>query len=88
MTASEQAKIIIEKFLTIEKDFNKDLFCDECGIDEEAAKCCALITVDFYLKEHEEWSTSVCCGEDFNYRFWKEVKKEIELFSYGEQNSI
>ena len=31
-----------------------------------------------YLTEFESWSIAICCGEDFSYDYWEQVKTEIE----------
>jgi hypothetical protein len=45
MTPKEKANELVEKFLCV--DDNEDLFCDECGMSEKAAKLCALISIEF-----------------------------------------
>lgn len=45
MTPKEKAIELSDKFLCI--DDNEDLFCDECGMSAEAAKQCALISIEF-----------------------------------------
>ena len=68
MTAKEKTLEIINKYLSIDDDI--DLFCDECGMSEEAAKLCALIAVDEILSDRLPPYGS-------KYRYWTEVKNEI-----------
>jgi hypothetical protein len=73
MTAKEKSRELVDKFLCIED--NEDLFCDECGMSEEAAKLCALISVDEILKTFpKQWN-------GFEYEscddYWQEVKQEL-----------
>jgi hypothetical protein len=72
MTPKEKAMELVDKFLCV--DDNEDLFCDECGMSEKAAKLCALIAVEFA----REFITG-----DLSERFDKtmyllEVKEELE----------
>ena len=72
MTPKEKAKDLVDKFLCV--DDNEDLFCDECGMSEKAAKQCSLIAVEFA----REFITG-----DLSERFDKtmyllEVKEELE----------
>jgi len=55
-------------------NLNLDLFCDECGMSNEAAKLCALIAVDELI---ESWNVDlyIDCGASL---YWEEVKQEIE----------
>jgi hypothetical protein len=78
MTPKEKAIELIIKYLDIEnyKNFNLDLFCDECGINEQSAKYCALIAVDLRLDGYFLF-TSIEYGED-SLEYWQEVKQEIE----------
>ncbi len=78
MTPKEKAKELVDKYLDLDdyNNLNLDLFCDECGISNDAAKICALIAVDevkwfhqrlFYLTE----------GSIFD-KYLQDVKEEIE----------
>jgi hypothetical protein len=46
MTPKEKAINLVNNYLCIDEIYNVDLFCDECGISNDAAKYCALIAVD------------------------------------------
>ena len=46
MIPQEKAKDLVDKYLCIDETFNVDLFCDECGMSNDAAKYCALIAVN------------------------------------------
>ena len=73
MTAKEKARELVDKFLCIED--NEDLFCDECGMSEEAAKLCALIAVDEIIETFpKQWNgfEYESCDE-----YWEEVKQEL-----------
>jgi hypothetical protein len=72
MTPKEKAKELVDKYLCIEEIYNVDLFCDECGIDN-AAKYCALIAVEEILKSNVVWYEGT-----IPYKYWQQVKKEIE----------
>ena len=74
MTPKETAASLVAKYLDIEEIFDIDLFCDECGMDADVAKCSALIAVEFAIE---------FAGGDMNEQFDKilylvEVKEEIE----------
>ena len=74
MTAKDKAKELVDKFLCIEDEHDTDLFCDECGMSEDVAKLCAIISIEFA----REFITG-----DLSERFDKtmyllEVKQEIE----------
>ena len=77
MTPKEKALELLNKYLCIDDDI--DLFCDECGMGEEAAKLCALIAVDeiidYLLKivRQEYGHEHVDIGQGY----WQEVKNEI-----------
>jgi len=75
MTLKEKARELVDKFLCIED--NEDLFCDECGMSEEAAKQCAILSVEeiLYLL------INVYGFDEFDngkVEYWQEVKQEIE----------
>lgn len=73
MTAKEKALEIINKYLSIDDDI--DLFCDECGMSEEAAKLCALIAVDEML----DFRNGLYINEgSLTHQYLIEVKHEIE----------
>jgi hypothetical protein len=78
MTAKEKATALVDKFLCIED--NEDLFCDECGMSEKAAKLCALIAVDEILNTNTLQDRS--CGFiplcEKHTKYWQEVKKELQ----------
>jgi len=70
MTPKEKASNLVDNFLDLDNynNLNLDLFCDECGMSNEAAKLCALIAVEEILEEcriERDW-------------YWDEVKQEIE----------
>jgi hypothetical protein len=48
MTPKEKASNLVDNFLDLDNynNLNLDLFCDECGMSNEAAKICALIAVE------------------------------------------
>jgi hypothetical protein len=66
MTPKEKAIELVGKYLCIDEIYNVDLFCDECGISNDAAKYCALIAVDLILSEFY--------ADDF----YTQVKHELE----------
>jgi hypothetical protein len=68
----EQAQELVDKFLCV--DDNEDLFCDECGMSEKAAKLCALIAVDELIKSWDKDLYENCGASEY----WQEVKQEIE----------
>lgn len=69
MTTKEKADSIFQQMYKILWHTNSDpIHCKQC----------ALIAVDFYLTEFESWAIASCCGEDFSYNYWLQVKKEIE----------
>ena len=78
MTAKEKANELVDKLLCIED--NEDLFCDECGMSEEAAKLCALIAVDEILNTNTLQDRS--CGFmplcEKHTKYWQEVKKALQ----------
>ena len=74
MTPQEKAFELLEKYLCIDETYNVDLFCDECGMSNDAAKYCALIAVDEIfeaLDEHHFENRNVT-------EYYREVKHEIE----------
>jgi hypothetical protein len=75
MTPQEKAKELIDTYIDIEnyKNLNLDLFCDECGMNEQSAKYCAIIAVDEILKEIDNTTLSLVQTE-----YWQEVKTQIE----------
>lgn len=77
MTPSEKAKQLIEMYVEYCHDGSGFDSGGDSVILKENAKQCALIAVDFHLKEFEDWATSVICAEDFSYKYWQEVKEEI-----------
>ena len=79
MTPKEKASNLVDKFLDLDNynNLNLDLFCDECGMSNEAAKICALIAVDeminFFINLSNEGFTFYSSIE-----YWQEIKTEIE----------
>jgi hypothetical protein len=71
----EKAKELIDTYLDIENynNLNLDLFSDECGINIQSAKYCALIAVSELIEE-----SYYTIGYNQRYEYWLEVKKEIE----------
>jgi hypothetical protein len=92
MTPKEKALQLVEKYLCVDETYNVDLFCDECGISNDAAKYCALIAVDEILNQENaivpqliKIIKKLMYSRSLNEKFegdvniyWKEVKKEIE----------
>ncbi len=74
MTAKEKSRELVDKFLCIED--NEDLFCDECGMSEEAAKQCALIAVDYIINSNPH-SNPFNTDMFSTMEFWQEVKEEL-----------
>ena len=66
MNPKYKAGELLWKFLGV--DDNQDLFCHECGMNDKAAKLCALIAVDEILKAIPNY-------EDIEY--WHAVKQEL-----------
>ena len=68
MTAKEKAEELVEKF-----EYNGEMI-DDVRMNEEDAKQCALICVDWHLKEFID-----TYGDDLidNIAYWEEVKQEI-----------
>jgi hypothetical protein len=87
MTPKKKASNLVDKFLDLDNynNLNLDLFCDECGMSNEAAKICALIAVDELLEFEnrviEEWR-NYFEGKGGSMKveriFWEEVKHEIQ----------
>jgi hypothetical protein len=75
MTPKNKAKELVDKYLCIDEIYNVDLFCDECGMSNDAAKYCALIAVDEILESHYKLLSGV---NTTVYKYWQEVKQEIE----------
>jgi len=75
MTPKQMALELVDKYLDLDNynNLNLDLFCDECGMSNAAAKICALIAVDEILKANVVWYE----GSIPN-KYWQNVKKEIE----------
>ena len=71
MTPKEKADELVKKMYKVMSDSVSD-------ITLYFSKQCALIAVDFHLKEFEDWANITCCGESFSWKYWQEVKKEIE----------
>jgi len=66
MTPKEKAEELIDKMMLGSKD----------RLYLRLAKQCALIAVDEILKSNP--TIIDCNGNEFNYKFWTEVKQEIE----------
>jgi hypothetical protein len=64
MTPKEKAIELIDKML----------HCYQGHIDEYTAKQCALIAVDEIIKDNP----NIYDSDRLNYKYWNEVKKEIE----------
>lgn len=75
MTPKEKAKELYNKF-DFEKFNGNDDFTFTDGYDYEI-KQCALICVDEYLLFHD--SLFYMAKESLAYKYWEDVKKEIEL---------
>ena len=73
-TPKEKAIELLDKYLCIDETYNVDLFCDECGISNDAAKYCALIAIDELINQQEKYNN----GSFYPSRYWNEVKQEIE----------
>jgi hypothetical protein len=65
MTAKDKAEELVDKFNTL----------DAFLID---AKKCALIAVELHLEELSKMKL-IFSDRELHYKYWKEVKKEIEL---------
>jgi hypothetical protein len=77
MSAKEKASNLVDKFLDLDNynNLNLDLFCDECGMSNEAAKICALIAVN----EMIDIRNGLYINEDSIAHQWLlDVKHEIE----------
>ena len=74
MTPKEKAEELLKKMLSKNPNIQDGI----SQIDTIQAKQCALIAVDFHLKEFEDWANITCCGESFSWKYWQEVKQEIE----------
>lgn len=74
MKARDKAKELVDTYLDIEhyNNLNLDLFCDECGMSDKAAKLCALIAVDEIMQEMD----NVMLPNPFK-QYWEQVKQEI-----------
>ncbi len=78
MTPKEKASNLVDKFLDLDNynNLNLDLFCDECGMSNEAAKLCALIVID-ELKYFHDTLFFVTKGSLLD-QYLDKVKIEIE----------
>jgi hypothetical protein len=74
MTPKDKAKELVDKYLCIDEIYNVDLFCDECGMSNDAAKYCALIAVDELIIEKNKWEN----GSFYTSKYWDYVKQEIK----------
>ena len=72
MTPKEKALELIDKF----QELNRSKISDYSRIEFPTAKQCALISVDEILKSNP---TVIDCDKtELNYKYWTEVKKEID----------
>jgi len=83
MTPKEKARELVDKYLCIDEIYNVDLFCDECGMSNDAAKYCALIAVDEILNVIPNEYLDVWQGETYmaineDIAYWERIKQEIE----------
>jgi hypothetical protein len=69
MTPKEKAEELCQRFLPYVDGFHKEHI-------KYYVKQCALIAVDEILKSNP--TIIDCNGNEFNYKFWTEVKQEIE----------
>ena len=78
MKARDKAKQLVDTYLDIEhyNNLNLDLFCDECGMSDKAAKLCALIAVNEIIHSNPH-SNPFNTNVESTMSYWKEVKKEI-----------
>ena len=78
MKARDKAKELVDTYLDIEhyNNLNLDLFCDECGMSDKAAKLCALIAVNYIINSNP-YSNPFNTNVESTMSYWKEVKKEI-----------
>jgi hypothetical protein len=77
MTPKEKAKELIDKYLDVENynNLKLDLFCDECGMSNDAAKYCALIAVDEML----DFRNALYINEgSLAHKYLLDIKQEIE----------
>ena len=74
MKARDKAKQLVDTYLDIEhyNNLNLDLFCDECGMSDKAAKLCALIAVNELIYETQFEVPNI------RQRYWIDVKLEIK----------
>lgn len=77
MTPKEKAEEIISNF-EYENNYGISENTGLKGINQQLAKQCALLAVNFHLKEFEDLANITCCGESFSWKYWEEVKQEIE----------
>jgi len=73
MNPKEKAKELVDKYLLIEDTFKVDLFCDECGMSEEAAKYCVILLINEVID-----TSRINMVESYNEDWWNKVKTEIE----------
>jgi homoaconitase/3-isopropylmalate dehydratase large subunit len=80
MKAKEKAKELVDKYLDLENynNLNLDLFCDECGMSNEAAKQCALIAVDEIINQYNSGRFDYKTMPQSEVEYWQEVKQELE----------
>jgi hypothetical protein len=83
LTPKEKAEELFYKFKPLSKNSEPDYekYFDiqtAINISNYPAKECALICVDFFENEFNEWHLNNCVGEDFDWKYWNEVRSEIE----------
>jgi hypothetical protein len=69
MTPIEKALELFDKYHYIEENLDENLFCDSCDYNRKLSKYCALIAVDYLMKESETMTSL---------DYWFNVKTEIE----------
>lgn len=67
MTPKEKAEELVNKFKEINEDY----------IDKYQSKPCASIAVDEILNEYKR-NEPLSTHENYRFKYWQEVKKEIE----------
>ena len=54
------------------------IFFEDSEQDYRYVKLRAMQAVEFHTKQFEKWATDMGCAEDFSYKYWEEVIKEIQ----------
>ena len=80
MTPKDKAINLVNNYLCIDEIYNVDLFCDECGISNDAAKYCALIAVDEMMLVLPFTDTNSTLNEYAIHlqKYLEQVKHELE----------